>query len=357
MRSTVRSKPAEQARAAAAGRAVQPRGRSRSLQRKPVAETAEIVAGLASIPRIAAQAKQLKSTFGNAIQPRTGLQDEEGLLQGKSATLQRKSADEDELLQGRFEPVQRQGLEEEELQMKKAAPSKPPVQPKNNTGLPDHLKAGIETLSGMAMDDVRVHYSSSKPARLQALAYAQGNDIHVATGQERHLPHEAWHVVQQVQGRVKPTTQLKDGVSVNGDPGLEHEADVMGARAAVVGRLATRSRLSQDRTGQDRTRVSRAAIGGAPTTATAVQSTSGTGAGVVVQRVCNDCGYEKGHAPWCTPETRARNKALREEQNRKAHDQSMDNRTRADQTHVRHGNKNQTRLEKQTGGKLRYQKK
>jgi hypothetical protein len=45
------------------------------------------------------------------------------------------------------------------------------------------------------------------------------------------LPHEAWHVVQQAQGRVKPTMQMKDGVPVNDDKGLEHEADVMGAKA------------------------------------------------------------------------------------------------------------------------------
>jgi hypothetical protein len=62
---------------------------------------------------------------------------------------------------------------------------------KNKTGLPDQLKAGIEKLSGMAMDDVRVHYNSSKPAQMQALAYTQGTDIHVGPGQERHLPHEA----------------------------------------------------------------------------------------------------------------------------------------------------------------------
>jgi len=46
------------------------------------------------------------------------------------------------------------------------------------------------------------------PAQLNALAYAQGSDIHVAPGQEKHLPHEAWHVVQQSKGRVKPTMQI-----------------------------------------------------------------------------------------------------------------------------------------------------
>ncbi|MEP5341105.1 MAG: DUF4157 domain-containing protein [Algibacter sp.] len=65
----------------------------------------------------------------------------------------------------------------------------------NNTGLPDNLKSGIENLSGYAMDDVKVHYNSDKPAQLNAHAYAQGTDIHVASGQEKHVPHEAWHVV------------------------------------------------------------------------------------------------------------------------------------------------------------------
>ena len=101
----------------------------------------------------------------------------------------------------------------------------------NRTGLPDHLKAGVESLSGLSFDHVRVHRNSSKPAQLNAHAYAQGSEIHLAPGQEKHLPHEAWHLVQQAQGRVKPTMQLKGNVSVNDDAGLEREADVLGRRA------------------------------------------------------------------------------------------------------------------------------
>jgi hypothetical protein len=100
----------------------------------------------------------------------------------------------------------------------------------NNTGLPDNLKAGTEALSGVSIDDVRVHYGSSKPAQLNAHAYAQGTDIHVAPGQEKHVAHEAWHVVQQKQGRVQPTLKIDD-VAINDNPALEHEADVMGAKA------------------------------------------------------------------------------------------------------------------------------
>lgn len=101
----------------------------------------------------------------------------------------------------------------------------------NNQGLPDKLKTGIEQLSGYSMEDVNVHYNSNKPAQFQAHAFAQGTNIHLAPGQEKHLPHEAWHVVQQKQGRVNPTQQFKGRASINDDAGLEREADIMGAKS------------------------------------------------------------------------------------------------------------------------------
>lgn len=103
----------------------------------------------------------------------------------------------------------------------------------NKTGLPDNLKSGIENLSGVSMDNVKVYYNSGNPAQLNAHAYAQGTDIHVAPGQEKHLPHEAWHVVQQNQGRVRPTMQLKGNININNDRNLENEADTMGARSST----------------------------------------------------------------------------------------------------------------------------
>lgn len=104
----------------------------------------------------------------------------------------------------------------------------PPVQ--NITGMPDQLKAGIENLSGFDLSGIRVNYNSARPARLNALAFAQGQNIELGPGQERHLPHEAWHVVQQMQGRVKATTQSM-GFAINDDATLEREADLMGGRA------------------------------------------------------------------------------------------------------------------------------
>lgn len=161
----------------------------------------------------------------NTLLQRVGLEDEEG-FQMKTAQLQ--SDEEEDTLQGKFEPtVQRVEDDAEGVQMKSDTVCQ---QKPNNTGLPDNLKAGVESLSGFSMDDVKVHYNSSQPATVQALAYTQGTDIHVAPGQERHLPYEAWHVAQQLAGRVEPTTEV-GGMPVNDNIDLEHEADVMGARA------------------------------------------------------------------------------------------------------------------------------
>ncbi|MDE6032250.1 MAG: DUF4157 domain-containing protein, partial [Oscillospiraceae bacterium] len=101
----------------------------------------------------------------------------------------------------------------------------------NKTGLPDRLKEGIESMSGFCLDDVRVHFNSEKPAQLQAYAYTQGLNIYVAPGQEKHLPHEAWHTVQQMQGRVKSNYEINH-IGINDNAGLEREATVMGRRAA-----------------------------------------------------------------------------------------------------------------------------
>ena len=106
-----------------------------------------------------------------------------------------------------------------------------PVQKQaNKTGLPDGLKTGMEQLSGKDLSGVRVHYNSPQPAQLNALAYTQGTNIHVAPRQEKHVPHELAHVVQQMEGRVKPTIDV-GGMPVNDSRSLEKEADRMGTKA------------------------------------------------------------------------------------------------------------------------------
>ncbi|HVZ35555.1 MAG TPA: DUF4157 domain-containing protein, partial [Polyangiaceae bacterium] len=96
------------------------------------------------------------------------------------------------------------------------------------------LRWGLQALSGFDLSGVRVHRNSHQPAQLDALAFARNDEIHLAGGQERHLPHEAWHLVQQRQGRVRVTAQVA-GRPVNDDGALEREADAMGARAHAVG--------------------------------------------------------------------------------------------------------------------------
>jgi hypothetical protein len=213
-------------------------------------------------PRMVAQRQRLAAAglglVGTAAQRETatvamgsGLQQDS--TPGSRSQAQRKAVtDGNSLLQARLEGVRRAGYEkplqakvstiqreeDEELPLQARLAAAAGVQRKeiqtetrpNNTGLPDQLKSGIETLSGMSMDHVKVHYNSSRPAQLGALAYAQGSDIHVGPGQHAHLPHEAWHVVQQAQGRVRPTMQMA-GLAVNDDRGLESEADRMGEQA------------------------------------------------------------------------------------------------------------------------------
>ncbi len=154
-----------------------------------------------------AQLQYLASTSGGS-----------GIVQTQTVDTVQRQPEEDELLQGKFDSTSSDATQ--------AVHQRKP----NATGLPDNLKSGMETLSGASLDHVKVHYNSSKPAAVNAHAYAQGSDIHLAAGQEQHLPHELGHVVQQMQGRVKPTVNV-NGVEVNDDAGLESEATQMGEAA------------------------------------------------------------------------------------------------------------------------------
>ena len=166
-------------------------------------------------PWIVAQRQRLDSAFGPAIQRQP---EEEEQMRDGGSPLQRQA------------PLNEASSENEELQLKAAAAALQ-CQPTDSAGgLPAGLKTGIESLSGFDMSDVRVHANSSRPAEIGALAYTQGKEIHLGPGQQKHLPHEAWHLVQQRQGRVKPTMQAK-GVAINDDQSLEMEADVMGEKA------------------------------------------------------------------------------------------------------------------------------
>lgn len=150
---------------------------------------------------------------------------------GQMKAIQRMEEEED---LGQLKAIQRMTDEDPQQHMPVQRAEAGPAGAVTGGGLPGGLRSGIESLSGLSMQDVKVHRNSDAPAKVGAHAYAQGRDIHLAPGQDRHLPHEAWHVVQQAQGRVKPTLH-EGGVAINDDAGLEKEADVMGAKAATAG--------------------------------------------------------------------------------------------------------------------------
>ncbi|XYI01011.1 DUF4157 domain-containing protein [Sorangium sp. So ce1128] len=108
--------------------------------------------------------------------------------------------------------------------------------------MPAAVQQRMENAFSADFSDVRVHAGSARATALGALAYTQGSDIHVAPGHwapetgrgQELLGHELAHVVQQREGRVRATAQMK-GVALNDDPALEREADAMGARAAHRG--------------------------------------------------------------------------------------------------------------------------
>ncbi len=214
----------------------QPTGTVETAQRKqmagPLSSTGQgFPESLNQSPQVQAQL-QLQNSLNNS--PQAAIQAKFAqVLTNRGQALQRMCdtcAEEEK----KVKPKPSEIIEDEDaVAQTKSAHSPGSPQPsfsENQTGLPNQLKAGIESLSSVSLDDVNVHYNSSKPAQLQALAYTQGSDIHVAPGQEQHLAHEAWHVVQQKQGRVQPTTQLQN-VAINDDFGLEREADVMGEKA------------------------------------------------------------------------------------------------------------------------------
>ncbi len=136
-------------------------------------------------------------------------------------SLQRQPEEmEEELLQGKYESVQCQSPEEEEavaLRGKSTASVMPiQLQSKlgdtaNLTGMSGRLKAGMEAFSGINFLGIPDHTNSSKPAQLNALTHTQRQGLYLDPGQEKHLPHEGWHAVQQKKGQVKPTMHAKGG--------------------------------------------------------------------------------------------------------------------------------------------------
>lgn len=159
------------------------------------------IAGVNNSPRLVAQRRYIEGLTGTSqknqaekaqstppVNQQT-VQRSEKLVNEEEKTLQQKFA---------FAPP---------VQLKKADPSKP-----NNAGLSDNLKSGIESLSGMSTDHVKVHYNSSQPAQgLLQRKCACGN--HTVVGEEC-----------AECAKKKSSLQRKLTIGASNDP-LEQEAD------------------------------------------------------------------------------------------------------------------------------------
>ncbi len=189
------------------------------------------------------QQKKIDSLFGTAVQ-REKIPEDENLLQGKFSEqvpgqFQKTEDDEKLIAQGKFsgQATQMETLEDEELP--KQGKFGPVQKQDNKTGMPDAVKNKMEGSFNTDFSDVTIHPDSSKAPEVGALAYTQGHDIHFAPGQfspntssgQKLLGHELAHVVQQREGRVKPTTEI-GGLPVNDNPALENEADKQGNKAS-----------------------------------------------------------------------------------------------------------------------------
>jgi Domain of unknown function (DUF4157)/Effector protein len=101
------------------------------------------------------------------------------------------------------------------------------------------LEAGLQRKLGQAMgadfSEVRVHADAQADQlnrSIQAKAFTTGQNVFFrqgaynpgSRGGQALIAHELTHVVQQKEGRVKPTVQI-NGAEVNDDPTLEAEAD------------------------------------------------------------------------------------------------------------------------------------
>lgn len=123
------------------------------------------------------------------------------------------------------------------------------VSPKSQTAIPQELRTSLEHLSGFDLSAVNVNYNSTEPAKVNSLAYTQGNQIYLGAGQEKHLPHEVWHVVQQCQGRVKPNSTVH-GKALSDDRNLEQEADNIETKLQAIKPEVNNATQSESSTNQ-----------------------------------------------------------------------------------------------------------
>ncbi|MCF2219895.1 DUF4157 domain-containing protein [Chryseobacterium sp. PS-8] len=109
---------------------------------------------------------------------------------------------------------------------------------KCNGNIPENIKNEMEYSFNSNFSDVILKENSTQAKNLNAIAFAQGNEIHFASSFNPHsnqskeiLGHELAHVIQQRSGIVNASHQ-EQGFNINDDYALENEADAAGRKAA-----------------------------------------------------------------------------------------------------------------------------
>lgn len=129
----------------------------------------------------------------------------------------------------------------------------------NLTGIPLRIKNAWEAATGVYFGDVRLHYNSSLPEKLNCEAFAKGDHIYFRTGQQDKLNHELGHLWQQ-KIQMIPSTKTIRGQLVNDDPKLEEAADRKAAevsrfpgekKTAPLIRLHAKSQIAQCKVGAE----------------------------------------------------------------------------------------------------------
>ncbi|MFV8756557.1 DUF4157 domain-containing protein [Nannocystaceae bacterium ST9] len=105
--------------------------------------------------------------------------------------------------------------------------------------LPSDLRGKMERSFASDLSRVRVH-QGDEATRIGARAFARGSELHFAPGHyqpntllgQARIGHELAHVIQQSSGRAQARRSVA-GVGVDDSRGLEAQADLAGARAAL----------------------------------------------------------------------------------------------------------------------------
>jgi hypothetical protein len=134
---------------------------------------------------------------------------------------------------------------------------------KYNGNIPENIKNEMEYSFNSDFSDVVLKDNSTDAKNLNAIAFAQGNEIHFASSFNPHsnqskeiLGHELAHVVQQRSGIVNATHQ-EQGFNINDNHALENEADTAGKKAANGEKtmLSTQNSQSNHKTSQKKSSI------------------------------------------------------------------------------------------------------